>query len=72
MRDSPGGETAAPETLNPTATFMRTHTHVHSYAQTPTPGLYLFIAPSSLFPFIRKKRSRKQRRREVKEGGEYR
>lgn len=70
MRDSPGGEAAASETLNPPATNMHTHTHAPSYVQTPTPGLYLFIAPSSLFSFIRKRRSRKQRRREVSEGGE--
>lgn len=71
MRDSPGGETSASETFNP-PNNIHARTHVHVYAQSNTPGLKVFIAPSFLLPFIRKRRSGKQRRREVKEGGEYR
>lgn len=66
MRDSPGGETAASEMLNPPATNMHTHTHVHSYAQTPTPGLiHCSIIP---FPLYQKEREKETK----EEGSEWR
>lgn len=64
MRDSPGRETAASETLNPPTTYMCAHN-----AQTPTRGLALYFRGLFLCSIIPSLLYQEEKERETKEEG---